>query len=181
MLDLQRDRATTQGEGTMATYEVVRREAVPYAAIPITVTMDSLATAVPLNGAVFDWLGQHDIAPAGPPFWKYNVIDMANQLELEVGVATATPVVADDRISAGELPAGRYLETTFHGHPDGLQQATGDLLAYADAEGLTFDRSESPSGDRWVARLEYYLSDPDEQPDMAQWDTTLSFKLRDED
>ena len=72
-------------------------------------TMDSLATAVPLNGGVFDWLDQHDTAPAGPPFWKYNVIDMANQLELEVGVTTATPVVADEQISAGELPAGRYL------------------------------------------------------------------------
>ncbi len=163
----------------MTSYEVVQRDAVPYAAIAIAVPMERLATAVPLNGVVFDWLAQQDVAPAGPPFWKYNVIDMAGQLELEVGVATATPATADDQVSVGELPAGRYLETTFHGHPNGLQQATADMLAYADAQALNFDKTDSPTGDRWAARLEYYLSDPDDQPDMTQWDTTLSFKLTD--
>ncbi len=163
----------------MSNYEVVQREAIPYAAIAIAVPMERLATAGPLNGVVFDWLAQHHVAPVGPPFWKYNVIDMAGQLQLEVGVATATPATADDRVSVGELPAGRYLETTYHGHPDGLLQATSDLLAYADAQGLTFDKADSPTGERWAARLEYYLSDPDDQPDMAQWDTTLSFKLTD--
>ena len=163
----------------MSSYEVAQRKAVPYAAIPIVVPMERLASAGPLNGAVFDWLARQDVAPAGPPFWKYNLIDMEGTLELEVGVATATPAIADDQVSVGELPAGRYLETTFHGHPDGLRQATSDLLAYADAQGLTFEQADSPSGDRWAARLEYYLSDPDDQPDMTQWDTTLSFKLTD--
>ncbi len=163
----------------MSRHVVVQREAVPYAAISITVPMERLASAGRLNGVVFDWLDQQDVAPAGPPFWKYNVIDMAGQLELEVGVATATRASADDQVSVGELPAGRYLETTFHGHPDGLLQATSDLLAYADAQGLTFDRADTPAGDRWAARLEYYLNDPDDEPDMTQWDTTLSFKLAD--
>ena len=164
----------------MGRYEVVRREAVPYAAIAIDVPMERLASAGPLNGTVFDWLARQDVAPAGPPFWKYSVIDMAGQLELEVGVATAAPASADDQVSVGELPAGRYLETTFHGHPDGLRQATADLLAYADAQRLTFDMTDSPTGERWAARLEYYLTDPGDQPDMTQWDTTLSFKLADE-
>jgi hypothetical protein len=30
----------------------------------------------PLHGHVFAWLSERDITPAGPPFWKYNVIDM---------------------------------------------------------------------------------------------------------
>jgi hypothetical protein len=161
----------------MTSYEVVQRDAVPYAAIAIVVPMERLASAGPLNGVVFDWLAQQHVAPAGPPFWKYNVIDMAGQLELEVGVATATSAIAYDQVSVGELPVGRYLETTYHGHPDGLRQATADLLAHADAQGLTFEKADSPMGERWAARLEYYLSDPDEQPDMTQWDTTLSFKL----
>ena len=95
------------------------------------------------------------------------------------GLPQTTLATADDRVSVGELPAGRYLETTYHGHPDGLLQATSDLLAHADAQGLTFDKSDSPTGELWAARLEYYLSDPDDQPDMTQWDTTLSFKLID--
>jgi effector-binding domain-containing protein len=163
----------------MSGYEVVQREAIPYAAIAIAVPMERLASAGPLNRVVFEWLAQQHVAPAGPPFWKYNVIDMAGQLELEVGVATATLATADDQVSVGELPAGRYLETTYHGHPDGLRQATSDLLTHADAQGLTFEKADSPRGERWAARLEYYLSDPADQPDMTQWDTTLSFKLAD--
>lgn len=164
----------------MSTYDIVQRDAVPYAAIAITLSMAELAAAAPLNGTVFDWLARQDVAPAGPPFWKYDVIDMASRLELEIGVATATPATADAQVAVGQLPAGRYLETTVHGHPDDLQQATADLLAYADAQGLTFDSTESPTGDRWVARLEYYLTDPDDQPDLTQWDTMLSFKLKDD-
>jgi effector-binding domain-containing protein len=163
----------------MSNHEVVQREAVPYAAIAIAVPMERLATAGPLNGEVFNWLAQQHVTPVGPPFWKYNLIDMAGQLELEVGVATETPATADDRVSVGQLPAGRYLETTYHGHPDGLLQVTSDLLAHADAQGLSFDKADSPTGERWAARLEYYLTDPDDQPDMTQWDTTLSFKLTD--
>jgi len=163
----------------MSNYEVVQREAVAYAAIAIAVPMERLAAAGPLNGEVFNWLAQQHVSPVGPPFWKYNVIDMSGQLELEVGVATETPATADDRVGVGELPAGRYLETTYQGHPDGLLQATSDLLAHADTQGLTFDKADSPTGERWAARLEYYLSDPDQQPDMTQWDTTLSFKLAD--
>jgi hypothetical protein len=163
----------------MSSYEVVQRDAVPYAAIAIAVPMERLASVGPLNGVVFDWLAQQHVVTAGPPFWKYNVIDMVGQLELEVGVATATPAIGDDQVGVGELPAGRYLETTYHGHPDGLRQATADLLAHADAQGLTFEKADSPRGERWAARLEYYLTNPDEQPDMTQWDTTLSFKLTD--
>jgi effector-binding domain-containing protein len=163
----------------MSRYEVVQREAVPYAAIAIALPMERLASAGPLNGVVYDWLARRQIAPAGPPFWKYNVIDMAGELELEVGVTTATRASPDEQVSVGELPAGRYLETTYHGHPDGLRQATSDLLTYANAHGLTFEKTDSPTGEQWAARLEYYLNDPDDQPDMTQWDTTLSFKLTD--
>ena len=163
----------------MSSYEIVQRDAVPYAAVALTVPMEKLATAGPLNGVVFEWLARQDVPPAGPPFWKYDVIDMAGQLELEVGVATAGAASPDDQVSVGELPAGRYLETTFHGHPDGLEQATADLLAHAEAQGLIFDKADSPSGDRWAARLEYYLTDPADQPDMTESDTTLSFKLAD--
>jgi hypothetical protein len=33
--------------------------------------------------------------------------------------------------------------------------------------------------ERWAARLEEYLSDPADQPDMNQWVTNLAFKLAD--
>jgi hypothetical protein len=55
--------------------------------------------------------------------------------------------------------------------------ATGDLLAWAERQGLTWDTTPTPDGERWGCRLEEYLSDPDEEPDMTKWETVLAFRL----
>jgi effector-binding domain-containing protein len=77
------------------------------------------------------------------------------------------------------VPAGRYVTTDYHGHPDGLADATGELLKWAAAQGLTFDEHDTGAGEAWAARFEFYLTDPAEQPDMAEWDTELAVKLAD--
>jgi effector-binding domain-containing protein len=153
----------------------------PYAAIKVLVTMPELGAVVPpLNGEVFDWLAQHGVMPAGPPFWKYNVIDMARQLEIEAGVAVEQPITGDDRVTAGVLPAGIYATSLHVGHPDALIDATRDLLEWAAKEGITWDRTHSPEGERWAARLEFYLTDPADEPDMAKWETELAFRVADQ-
>ncbi len=162
----------------MSRYRIVQRDATPYAAIPVTTTMADLGRdAPPLNGEVFDWIAARPVSPAGPPFWRYDVIDMAGALQLQVGVAITAATEGDDRVVVGALPAGSYLQTTHRGHPDTLAQATADLLAHAAAQGLTFDVAPGPSGERWAARLEFYLTDPDEQPDLDAWQTLLAVKL----
>ena len=65
-----------------------------------------------------------------------------------------------------------------HGHPDSLMQATGDLLAWAESEGLEFDQEDTPEGHAWASRTEWYYSDPVEVPDLNDWETELAFKLR---
>ena len=74
----------------------------PYAAIRASVTMETIGTVVPpLNGEVFGWLAARGIAPAGPPFWKYNVIDMARNLEVEAGCTVAEPVIGYRLLATG--------------------------------------------------------------------------------
>ena len=164
----------------MAEYEVVQREAQAYAAIGVTVSMDRMGAVVPpLNDEVFGWLGQRGVAAVGPPLWKYDVISMPGSISLQAGVAIAADTAGDDRVSVGELPAGAYLQTVHRGHPDTLMQATADLLAHAAEQGLRFDVSESPEGERWAARLELYLTDAADEPDLSAWDTMLAFKLAD--
>src|SRR3954453_3140641 len=164
----------------MSVYEVVSRSAQPYAAIPVTTTMAELAAAgPPLNGEVFGWLAARGVEPEGPPFWKYDVVDMARSLELQVGVGTVAALAGDRRVVAGELPAGRYLQTVHRGHPDALERATAELLTHAEAHGLTFDVVEDRTGERWAARLEFYLTDPSEEPDLNVWETRLAFKPAD--
>ena len=159
---------------------IVDRPAQPYVSITARVPLRELGEVVPpLNGEVFDWLAAQGIEPTGPALWKYNVIDMEGELEVEAGVSVAEAVEGDERVRGGQLPAGRYAVARFHGHPDGLEGATGALLAWADEQGLSWDTAEVDGEERWAARIEEYLSDPDEQPDLNEWDTDLVFKLAD--
>jgi len=157
--------------------EIETRAEQPYVAIKAKVTMGEIAAFAPRLGEVFGWLDRHGLAPAGPPFFKYNVIDMARELEMEAGVPVATAVSGDDQMVAGVLPAGRYATLTHVGHPSELMAATKALLDWAAEQGLTWDVTPSEDGDRWACRLENYLTDPEQEPDMSKWVTQLAFKL----
>jgi effector-binding domain-containing protein len=157
--------------------EIETRAEQPYVAIRAKVTMGEIAAFARRFGEVFGWLDSHGLAPAGPPFFKYNVIDMARELEMEAGVPVATAISGDDQMMAGVLPAGRYATLTHVGHPSELMAATKALLDWAAEQGLTWDVTPSEDGDRWACRLENYLTDPDQEPDMSKWVTQLAFKL----
>ena len=159
--------------------EIETRAEQPYAAVRAKVTMGEIAAFARRFGEVFGWLDRHGLAPAGPPFFKYNVIDMARELEMEAGVPVATAVGGDDQMVTGVLPAGRYATLTHVGHPSELMAATKALLDWAAEQGLTWDVTPSEDGDRWACRLENYLTDPDQEPDMSKWVTQLAFKLAD--
>jgi effector-binding domain-containing protein len=162
----------------MLTPVVAERPTQPYVAIRAHVTMQTMATIlVPLGPQVFSWLREREIPAAGPPFWKYNVIDMDRLLEVEVGVPITAPVEGDDRVLAGVLPAGRYATVRYTGHPDELVGAVASLLEWAKLEGLTWDMTDTEDGERWAARLEIYETDPAVEPDMTKWTTQLAFRL----
>lgn len=157
--------------------EIVTRAEQPYVAVRARVTMTEIAAFARRLGEVFGWLDGHGLAPAGPPFFKYNVIDMARELEMEAGVPVAAAVTGDDRVVAGVLPAGRYATLTHVGHPSELMAATKALLDWAAEQGLTWDVTPGADDDRWACRLESYLTDPSQEPDMSKWVTQLAFKL----
>jgi effector-binding domain-containing protein len=159
--------------------QIVRRDAQPYVAVRGTVTMQTVGEIGYRLPEVFGWLGQRGIPPAGAPFFRYDLIDMERNLEIEAGVPLAAPVETDGEVIAGVLPAGRYVSTVYRGHPDGLADATTALLRWADERDLRWDVTETEQGERWGCRLEHYLTDPAEQPDMNQWETELAFRLAD--
>ena len=157
---------------------VVQRPDQPYVAIRALVTMETLGVVVPpLNKEVFGWLAARGAAATGAPFWKYNVIDMERQLEVEAGAPIAVAVPGDDRVLAGVIPGGRYATVRYTGHPMGLYDATAALLEWAAGQGLAWDVTETEDGERWGARLEIYETDPAQEPDMDKWVTELAFRL----
>jgi hypothetical protein len=77
------------------------------------------------------------------------------------------------------LPAGRYATLTHVGHPSELFGVTGALLDWAATQGLRWDMWPADGGERWGCRLEIFLTDPSQEPDMSKWETQLAFRLAD--
>jgi effector-binding domain-containing protein len=159
--------------------EIIVRAAQPCVVIGETVPMAELGRVAHRIPELFAWLGGHGIEPAGPPFFKYDVIDMARELTVQVGVAVGSPVPGDGDVVSGTLPGGRYASLTHTGHPDELEAATALLLSWAGERGLRWDMTQTSAGEAWGCRLEFYKSDPATEPDMSRWETELAFRLAD--
>jgi effector-binding domain-containing protein len=157
--------------------EIADRPAQPYVAVRRTVTMQTFPEIADRLPGLFGWLAERGVAPAGPPFFRYLVIDMERALDVEAGVPVAVPVDGEGEVLAGTLPAGRYAATTHVGHPDELVAVTGAFLDEAATHGHRFDTTETDRVTRWGCRLELLLTNPAEQPDMNKWETKLAFRL----
>jgi effector-binding domain-containing protein len=157
---------------------IVQRNEQPYVAISAFVTMQTFGEVMPeLHPEVRSWLRSQGVQPVGQPFFKYNVIDMSRQLEVEAGFAVADSVTGENRVLAGVLPAGRYAALWHTGHPEGLVGATQALLDWATQQGLAWDVMSTTEGERWGCRLEICHDEPGQ--DMNEWETELAFKLAD--
>lgn len=161
----------------MAEPTVEERSEQPYVGITRTITMTTFNEIADRLPEIFGWLDARGLAPAGAPFFRYHFIDMERELEVEAGVPVAAPVAGEGDIRAGVLPAGRYVTLHHVGHPDELIEVTAQLLAWADEQGLRFDKTDLTRSQRWGSRLEMLHSNPAEEPDMSKWRTELAFRL----
>lgn len=156
----------------MTNPKVEERPGRPYAGIRARVTMEELGRAVPpLWPEVFGWLGQRGVAPAGPPFLRYYVVEMDGELEVGAGVPTAASVAGDGRVEGDLLAAGRYAVLVHTGPLEDLVTATAELLRWGAEQGLRWQMD----GERWGGRIEWYFTDPAQEPDRGKWQTELAF------
>jgi effector-binding domain-containing protein len=147
-----------------------------YVGITRRVSMDRFASVIPpLLGQVFAWLAASGTEPAGPAFFRYQVIDMSGEMEIVAGVPTAEPVTGEDDVRPGTIPGGRYVTAVHTGHPQELMEATGRLLEWANAHDVTWAMHPESDGEHWDGRFEFYFDSPDEEPDMTKWRTEFGF------
>jgi effector-binding domain-containing protein len=161
------------------THSVVDRAERPFVGVTRTLTMLTIKKAADEIPRLVTWLEQRGLTPAGPPFLRYLVIDMAKDMVLQAGVPVSGAVEADGDLEAGTLPAGRYVTALHTGPYEKLYGATTHLLRWAGERGLHFDKHPSGAGEVWASRLEFYETDPTELPDPASWVTRLEFRLAD--
>lgn len=158
--------------------QVTYRQGQPYAGIRTQVTMHEMDNAIPqLHEEVYAWLEKHGVAPTGAPFTRYHVIDMAGKMDIEMGVPVADPIQEDDRVKAGLLPSGNYAALVYTGLHNGIL-SNGALLDWIAEQDLVMDRWDEPTGDAFRARYESFLTDPQDEPNMENWETEVAIKLK---
>jgi effector-binding domain-containing protein len=139
--------------------------------------MQELDSAIQhLRREVVVWIAYQGIAPTGAPFLRNLVIDMEALLDIEVGIPVASVLAAGDRVTAGVLPAGRYASLVFTGWNRGIE-ANAALLDWGAKQGLVWDAWETEMGKAFGARLMSLLTDPNEEPDRAKWETEVAIRL----
>ena len=156
--------------------KITERAAQHYVGIRSQVPMSAFPQIIPQHlDELFAWLEARGVAPAGAPFMRYYVIDMAGTMDVELGVPVAAALPGDGQVAAGVIPAGRYASLVYSG-VNGIA-GNGALIDWAQRNGMEWDRWDDPHGDAFRARVEYYLTDPAEEPDEQKWETEVAIKL----
>lgn len=126
--------------------------------------------------ALRGWVNQHGLAEQGPYFLRYHTIDMAGDMDIEVGFVVRKAEAADGRIKPGVMPAGRYAHLTYSRYALRGNQA---LSIWAKENNIALDRADTPAGDAFACRYEAYLSDYRVEPRKTKWQVDLAIKLVD--
>jgi effector-binding domain-containing protein len=149
-----------------------------YVGIRTKVPMSTFKKIIPqFLDELFAWLETRGVEPAGAPFMRYHVINMAGNMDVELGVPVATVVQGDGRVTPGVIPAGRYATLVYSG-VTGIR-GNKALLDWAAKNNITWDRWNDENGDAFGARVEYFLTDPAVEPDRKKWKTEVAIRLAD--
>ena len=150
----------------------------PYVGIRTQVPTSQFQKIIPqFLDELFAWLQKQGLAPAGAPFMRYHVINMAGNMDVELGVPVAAAVQGEGHIAPGVIPAGRYASLVY----SGVTGIAGNkaLIEWASENGVKWDRWDDPNGDGFRSRVEYFLTDPAEEPDRKKWETEVAIKVAD--
>ena len=123
-----------------------------------------------------EWVNQHGLAEQGPYFLRYHCIDMAGDMDIEVGFVVKKPQAADGQIQPGVQPAGRYAHLTYSRYALRGNQA---LSIWVKDNNIALDNTITPAGEAFTCRYEAYLTDYRIEPRKTKWQVDLAIKLKD--
>lgn len=123
------------------------------------------------------WMQGQGIQPAGQPFFRYYVINMDGEMDVEAGIPVTGVLPGYGRIRHGILPGGRYASLNYVGTG---YTGSGALTRWAMENGHVFDEWALPNGTAYRARYERYLTDPKIQPLKSKWECEVAVKLVEE-
>jgi effector-binding domain-containing protein len=155
--------------------QIEARPAQPYLRIAGRIEGEVSAFVDSAFNELFGWLDEHGVDRAGPEFILFRELDANGRpLDVEVSVPVADNTEGDERVTAAELPAGRYLTKLHHGqyHPE-----TGPDLSDSLAELTDWAAQNGIEHSDWF--VEHYLIGPETELDDTKWLTEFAYLARD--
>ena len=135
----------------------------PVAVVRERVRMDSLTNFFGRAfGTVMAAAHLQGASPSGPPFALYRGTP-TDTVDVEAGFPISGNFSESEGVVLETLPETDALEAIHIGPYDTLQETYGAIQQQMAAEGLT------PADTMW----EFYLSDPETEPDPAKWQTRV--------
>jgi len=125
----------------------------PYLGIARQVTNGVPAAVDDAFPALYEWLSENGVSPAGPPFIRTLEIDGQGEPFVHVGPYRST--------SARDLGDAR-----------------ADLVRWAGEHGIAFSR-ETSSGAKLPCCVEHFRIGPNETSDHATWETEFAYLIID--
>jgi AraC family transcriptional regulator len=150
---------------TMPTLSIERRElsAQPILFVRLRSARHELSDAIAQGvGKVYMHAQKGGLALAGHPFTRY-LSTGPGLLTIEVGFKISDAVAGEGEVEAGELQGGPAVLAVHGGPYDQLAES------YAAMERWMEQNSLRPGGAPW----EWYVTDPGEHPDPADWRTEI--------
>lgn len=137
-------------------------------AVRMKVTPEALPTVM---GAAYQkimaYLNQVGAQPTGPAYCMY-INWRTEKWRIELGIPVARPLPGAGEVAPSTLPSGEALTAVHIGPYDKLGDAWGALDAWANEHHI----------ERGNHMWEVYLTDPEQVPDPAHWQTKLVVMIK---
>lgn len=149
----------------------------PYVAIRVTGTeAETKEKASPALAELTEWLKANGVRPSGAPFSRYIFVDKPAKIIVDVGVPVATAAAGEGRVSAGVMPAGKYLVAVHTGPREELLAANHALTVWGMENGVQWEKyAPSHAGEEWEGSVLSFISHRGNEPDPQKWQTELAF------
>lgn len=118
-------------------------------------------------GELMSTVAAQGAGPAGP-LYSYHHRGDPDVFDLEVGVPVSQPISPTGRVTPGELPAVKVVQTVYSGPYEGLGDGWCEFMQAVEAGDYDLD----------TPFFERYVAGPESSPDPAQWRTELNRVLK---
>jgi effector-binding domain-containing protein len=146
--------------------EIIERVAQPTLSIRTRAAVQDLPKLLgEAYGKIMQYLGELGETPGGAPFVAYYNMDMQD-LDMEIGFPTLSPLPGIGEVHAGQIPAGKAATCLYTGAYNEIASAYTELSAWIATQGVR------PTG----VAYEFYLNDPQHTP-AAELQTLILFPL----